>query len=129
MGTTRMLGMAALLAFAANADAAKWGPTWSELSGELYSMTQMHRTVAIIKRVDGEYEGGRVVKLVPGKRTIIVQSPTRKGTSGTEITMTLDIEPCKRYYINAQFDSAVGRDWEPVLAKVEKITGCKVPPA
>ena len=51
----------------------------------------------------------------------------RKGASGTNVTMQLDVEPCKRYYINAQFKSGIGAAWEPVIAKIEPIAGCKKP--
>jgi hypothetical protein len=40
--------------------------------------------------------------------------------------MQLDIAPCKRYYLNAQFESGGGVDWKPVVDYVEPIAGCKV---
>jgi len=118
-----------LLAFCAAAGAAlgeKWGPTWSEVTGYRYSKAKMNRLPAIIKSVDGQDTTFRVVKMDPGERTIRVQSPQRKGFRGDDKTLQLTIEPCKRYYINAQFDSSVGVDWEPVIDYVEKVPGCKV---
>jgi hypothetical protein len=41
--------------------------------------------------------------------------------------MQLDIAPCKRYYLNAQFASGGGVDWTPVVDYVETVPGCKVP--
>ncbi|MGA8031204.1 MAG: hypothetical protein WCB48_02330 [Casimicrobiaceae bacterium] len=123
-------GVLALAALASSVDAGaieKWGPTWSEVTGAQWSKTQLNRTGAIIKSIDGRTETDRVVKAEPGKRTIVVQSPTRKGFSGTDATLEMDLAPCKRYYINAQFKSGTGRDWEPVLAMVETVAGCKVP--
>ncbi len=38
----------------------------------------------------------------------------------------LDVEPCKRYYINAQFENNVSIDWTPVIDYVDTIAGCKV---
>ena len=105
----------------------KWGPTWSEVTGNQWSKVAMNRTAAVISTVDGTSETARIVKMEPGKRTIVVRSPMRKGASGTNVTMELDVEPCKRYYINAQFKSGIGAAWDPVIAKVEPIAGCKKP--
>jgi hypothetical protein len=118
-----------LLAFCAAAGAAlgeKWGPTWSEVTGYRYSKAKMHRLPAIIKSIDGQDTTFRVVKMDPGERTIVVQSPQRKGFHGSDQTLKLTIEPCKRYYINAQFESSVGPDWQAVVDYVEPIAGCKV---
>jgi len=105
----------------------KWGPTWSEVTGNQWSQVAMNRTAAVISTVDGKSETARIVKMEPGKRTIVVRSPMRKGASGTNVTMELDVEPCKRYYINAQFKSGIGAAWDPVIAKIEPIAGCKKP--
>ena len=40
--------------------------------------------------------------------------------------MTLDLEPCKRYYLNAQFANPVAPTWTPVVDYVEPIAGCKL---
>ena len=36
----------------------------------------------------------------------------------------LDIEPCKRYYVNAQFENALAARFEPVVDEVQSIAGC-----
>ncbi|HSQ80638.1 MAG TPA: hypothetical protein VLU54_05780 [Casimicrobiaceae bacterium] len=126
----RIAGVLALAALATAPGAGaieKWGPTWSEVTGVQWSKAKLNLTGAIIKQIDGKSETDRVVKVEPGKRAIVVQSPTRKGFSGTDATVEVDLAPCKRYYINAQFKSGTGRDWEPVLAMVETVAGCKVP--
>ncbi len=104
-----------------------WGPNWSEVTGELYSRTQVNRTPAIIKSIDGRSDLDKVVKSQSGQKKIVVQSPPRKGSSGSDATLDLTLEPCKRYYINAQFKSGVGTEWEPVVAGVDAVPGCKVP--
>ena len=43
--------------------------------------------------------------------------------------MMLDVEPCKRYYINAQFENPITPTWTPVIDYVESIAGCQVPGA
>ena len=121
----RLVCCLAIALLPVSASAARWGPTWSEVSGERYSKATMHRYPAVIKSVDGRHYTDRVLKIEPGSRTIVVQSPMRKGFRGSDQELKLDIEPCKRYYVNAQFKSGTGPDWEPVVAKVEPIAGCK----
>lgn len=107
--------------------AQKWGPTWSEVTGELYSRTQLNRAPAIIKSIDGKNSLDKVVRSEAGQRKVVVQSPSRKGLQGSDVTLDMTLEACTRYYINAQFKSGVGTDWEPVIAHVEAVAGCKTP--
>jgi hypothetical protein len=116
----------ALMGIAADAAAMeRWGPTWSELTGARYYRATINREAAVIKSVDGRSYSNRIVRVEPGKRRVVVQSPHRKGWRGTDRVMAMDIAPCQRYYINTQFASGVGTQWEPVVAKVERIAGCK----
>ena len=45
---------------------------------------------------------------------------------GSEMTFRLKIEPCQRYYINAQFDNRIAPEWTPVIDHVETIAGCRI---
>jgi hypothetical protein len=125
LNTMLLLLLAGVPAVAAAAE--RWGPTWSEVTGNLYSRAPMNRTAATIKQIDGKHETKRIVKVEPGRHDVVVASPMRKGFSGSDEHVALDLEPCKRYYVNAQFKSGGGTDWEPVLAMTETIPGCKVP--
>ena len=107
--------------------AQRWGATWSEVTGNLYSKTTLNREAATIKQLDGHHETKRIVKAEPGRHELVVASPMRKGVAGSDAALAIDLDACKRYYINAQFKSGAGRDWEPVLAFAEPIPGCKVP--
>jgi hypothetical protein len=123
----RAIALASITIVAGGAEAAaKWGPTWSEITGNLYSRTQMNRTAATIKQVDGKHETKHVVKAAPGAHKVVVASPMRKGVHGSDATLDLTLEPCRRYYVNAQFASGTGADWEPVVVMVEPISGCKI---
>ena len=104
----------------------KWGPTWSEVTGQNYNRAIMYRRPAIIKSVDGTDYLDRVVKMTPGQHTIRVQSPSQKGFKGSDQELQLDVAACKRYYVNAQFENNVGPDWKAVVAYVEPVPGCKV---
>jgi hypothetical protein len=120
--------VAVLALFASDAGAVqKWGPTWSEVTGILFSRTQLNREGAVIARVDGKSQTARIVKTEPGRRTVVVRSPMRKGFKGSDVTLDLDLQACRRYYVNAQFKAGSGPDWEPVIAMVEPIAGCKAP--
>ena len=127
--TVKMITMALFALLLPVTDAAaleKWGPTWSEVTGTRYFRATMNRAPATIKSVDGRNHTDRIVKIEPGKRMVVVQSPSRKGFPGSNKNMMMEIAPCKRYYINAQFDSSVGPEWKPVVAYVESIPGCRI---
>jgi hypothetical protein len=114
-------------AVAVSAQPEKWGPTWSELSGERYSKVAKNTFHAIVKSVDGRHHTGKVVKVEPGVHRVVVQSPNRQGFRGSDEAMELAIEPCMRYYINAEFESSVGAAWKPVIAYRERVPGCRLP--
>ena len=117
-------GMLALLA----SGCATWGPTWSEVTGARYHHAIMDRRPALIEKIDGNSAfASYPIKLVPGKHEIVMQGPKPDWPGGTQLqAMTLDLEPCKRYYLNAQFDNPVQPRWTPVVDYVEPIAGCQV---
>ncbi|MEO8537903.1 MAG: hypothetical protein ABI533_10260 [Betaproteobacteria bacterium] len=102
-----------------------WGPTWSELSGSRFTRIHFDRGPAILVRAGGESIGSIMpFRLVPGTYRIVVQSPMHDRFRGSEKELALVVEPCRRYYINAQFDNSVGPAWTPVIDHVESIAGC-----
>jgi hypothetical protein len=107
---------------------ATYGPTWSEISGERYHRAIMNRRPAIIENVDGySAYASYPIKVDPGRHEIVMQGPAPRWPGGAPLkTMTLDLEPCKRYYLNAQFDNPIQPKWTPVIDYVESIAGCRV---
>ena len=105
-----------------------WGPTWSELSGRRITKVEMNRLPTIIERVDGQGAfASHPIKIEPGKRELVLQGPTPDRPGGAVLqTYTLVAEPCKRYYINAQYDNPIDNRWTPVIDFVEEIAGCKI---
>lgn len=105
-----------------------WDPTWSELTGARYTTVDPDRRPAILERV-GDESIGTVIpyKVAPGTYRIKVQAPPWRRFRGSEKEFMLDIEPCRRYYINAQFDNRVAPEWTPVVDYVETIAGCRMP--
>ncbi len=118
--------MAAALAAVPGVAAEKWGPTWSEVTGARYTKATKNREAAIVLSIDGVDTLKKVVKVEAGKHTVRLQSPSKRGFDGTDQNYDLVFEPCKRYYLNAQFKTTLGGEWEPVVDRVEGISGCKV---
>ena len=103
-----------------------WGPTWSEVTGVRYNRAIADRWPARIVAVGSTSVFSLPYKVAPGTYPIEVESPRHGGFAGTQETFTLNIEPCKRYYINAQFKDPVQPEWTPVVDYVETIAGCRV---
>jgi hypothetical protein len=133
-----VMKVATTMLFAASAVLAgcqSWGPTWSEVTGARFHRTTLHRMPAIIERVDdrGSFSEprGSPIRMEPGRRVLQLQgvppSPGWQG-GGTLQVFVLNAEPCKRYYVNAQFENSLAFSrWTPVIDEVEPIAGCTVP--
>ena len=106
-----------------------WGPTWSEVTGQRYNVTIANRRPAIIDMVDNEgaFPDPRLIKITPGEHRLVVQGPAPGWAGGPPLhVMMLNAEPCKRYFINAQFQNTITQEWTPVVDYVEPIVGCQV---
>jgi hypothetical protein len=121
----RTIGVAALLVLGL-ASCQTWGPTWSEVTGVRYNRAIADRWPARIVAVGDTSVFTLPYKVAPGTYPVEVESPRHGGFAGTLQTMTLNVEPCKRYYINAQFRDPVEPEWTPVVDYVEAIAGCRV---
>jgi hypothetical protein len=120
----RTIAVAALALIGAGCQT--WGPTWSEVTGVRYHRAIADRWPARIVAVGNDAVFQTPYKVAPGTYRLAVESPRHDGFPGTILEMTLNIEPCKRYYVNAQFAGPVGPDWRPVVDEVESIAGCRV---
>jgi hypothetical protein len=106
-----------------------WGPTWSEVTGTRYHRTELNRMPTVIESIDGRSAyPTRPIKIEPGRRVLELQGvPPSPGWRGTLQEFVLNAEPCKRYYVNAQFASNLSvSQWKPVIDEVETISGCQV---
>lgn len=109
-----------------------WGPTWSEVTGRRFNVTIPNRRPAVIDRVDnqGSFPDPNLIRIEPGERRLVVQGPAPGWAGGPPLhVMILNAEPCKRYYINAQFATTITQEWTPVIDFVEPIAGCQLPAA
>jgi hypothetical protein len=105
-----------------------WGPTWSEISGSRWNTTIVNRRPAVIERVDDQGAfASYPVKIEPGSHRLVLSAPAPGWMGGSELrVMMLDAEPCKRYYVNAQFPNPQQPDFVPVVDYVEGIAGCTI---
>jgi hypothetical protein len=113
---------AALLAGCATSD------RFSYLEGYRWHRAEMNSYDATIISVDGKhYLHQRPVRVEPGMRTIVVQAPPARGFAyGEQRTITMNIEPCKRYWFAAVKKNPLAQDFEPKVDYVEDIAGCGV---
>ena len=114
---------------------ATWGPSWSEVNGSReYAKTDLDTAPTLVNAIDGGNPGPRVgyyggYKLEPGKHTLELQAaPLSRGwRGGTDLqNLTLDIAPCKRYFIVGKYDNRLGMQWKPEVSYVEDIAGCQI---
>ena len=107
-----------------------WGPTWSEVTGARYNVAIEWRRPAIIEKVDDQGAfANNPIKIEPGKHRLVlggIDPQPRPGGSNLVVYM-LDAQPCKLYYINAQYKNNIDIEWTPVIDYVQDIAGCTVP--
>jgi hypothetical protein len=107
-----------------------WGPTWSEVSGARYNVAVINRQPAVIESIDGHSSfPTRPIKIEPGHHEITITGVSQRPRpgGGDLQKIALDVEPCKLYYINAQYASPVDVKYAPVIDYVDTIPGCRVP--
>lgn len=105
-----------------------WGPTWSEISGaHYYDRPTLNLRSAVISQIDGTSAFATYpIKVEPGRRNLVIEGPA-PGWMGTNLmNLTLDAQPCKRYFVNAQFRNPIEPEFVPVIVYVEDVAGCKV---
>jgi hypothetical protein len=103
-----------------------WGPAWSEVTGLRYHRAIAERLPATLVSVGNQPVFMTPFMVAPGTYRVTVESPRHDGFPGTVRDFELRIEPCRRYYINAQFAGPLGPEWRPVIDEIEPISGCRV---
>jgi hypothetical protein len=113
---------------AALAGCASTAPPWSEVTGQRYNMAIEHRYPAILVSVGKEngWAAGTDMQVAPGLHTVVIQARSSRWFRRMDNRQfELNIEPCKRYYVNAQFPDNLSSDFAPVVDRVEPIAGCR----
>ena len=91
------------------------------------SQTRKHETVAI-SRIDGQSTRNprRPDPVAPGKHSVDISFTSARAVVGDTLkTIEVDVQPCKRYRVVAQYQTATSGKWEPVIASTEDIGECK----
>jgi hypothetical protein len=111
-----------------------WGPTWSEVSGNMPNIPPSENDAPTsVQNIDGSGAfpngPGQPIKMTVGTHHLLLAAiPMTAWPGGTELkTMTLVAEPCVRYYINAHYDSRLSMEWKPYIGFKESISDCTVP--
>lgn len=100
---------------------------WSEVTGERYHVAIADRGPVNVVSIGGRsaWASGRPTMVEPGTHRIVVESLPHGGFRGGRTqAFELALEPCKRYHVNAQFESAISASYKPVVDAVIPIPGC-----
>lgn len=105
--------------------------TFSEVTGARFNMAPAFRQPVVIVSVGGQtgWASGRMMVVDPGLQRVVVNSMPRGGFTGRTAEFELNIEPCTRYWINAQFPDNISLEFVPVIDHQERIPGCAMPAA
>jgi hypothetical protein len=113
-----------------------WVSPWSEVTGERWKIPSLEFNTAptAVNLIDGvgsfqKIPGNGAIKVEPGPHVLVLAAaPLSAGwTGGTGLeTVRIDFEPCKRYYVNARYDTRLSSTWKPFIDFVEPIAGCAV---
>ena len=101
--------------------------SYSEVTGERYHLAIADRRAVNIVSVGttSAWANNQPVQVDPGTYRVVVESRNHAGFRGGQSELELRVEPCKRYYVNAQFEGQVGASYKPVIDEVEPIAGCR----
>ena len=103
--------------------------SFSEVTGERFNLTPVDRralTIESVGNVNG-WTNGAPVQVEPGLHRVVVTAERHGGFRGRTVAFELNVEPCTRYYINAQFANPITPDFVPVIDHQETIAGCVWP--
>ena len=84
------------------------------------------RARALVMSIDGKTRSvNQNLPVAPGKRTVVVSVPGRRGMSDPgRTTLEVDAKPCTRYYFAAKRSSRTASDWEGYLSGSDPIAEC-----
>ena len=90
------------------------------------SQTRNQERVAIA-RIDGKSprDPRRPEPLAPGKHLVEISYTSARAVVGDDLkTIEIDVQPCKRYRVVAQYHTSASGKWDPVVS-AEDIGECK----
>jgi hypothetical protein len=102
--------------------------SYAQLTGKRWSKVDINTYDVIIISIDGRHaieRAGAPVLVEPGLRRIVVQGPSTAGfTYGEQRTLTLDVKPCNRYWLEAKKSNSLSQDFEARVNHTEPVSGC-----
>ena len=120
--------IAAATALVALASACATQAGVSHLTGERWRKAELNTYDVTIISVDGSHyieRRNQPVIIEPGLRKIVVQGPPASGfTYGEQRTLTLDVKPCTRYFLEAKKSGPQSQNFEPRVNFEEPLAGC-----
>jgi hypothetical protein len=117
------LMLATLLAPAAVAGV--YDQPWSIIATEYKLAADPLERKVTVNRVDDENSRNNESVVAPGKHSVVVDLPPRKGFStGTQRIFDLETRPCTRYFVVAKLETQVTQDWKPSVKYEEEIKEC-----
>lgn len=118
---------AAMLAVPALAVAGPYDQVYGQIESGDRSEVRKQETVAI-SRIDGQSTRNprRPDPVAPGKHSVEISFTSARAVVGDSLkTIEIDVQPCKRYRVVAQYNNPTSGKWEPVIATAEDIGECK----
>ena len=111
------------------ASCASMTTSFSEVSGDRFNQAPVDRRAVNIVSVGNTsgWANNSPVQVEPGLHRVVITSRNHRGFQGRTVAFDLNVEPCTRYYINAQFANPVTPDFVPVIDHQETIAGCVWP--
>ncbi|QJR12396.1 hypothetical protein DSM104443_03482 [Usitatibacter rugosus] len=114
---------AALLA--ASAFAGQYDQPYSIIATEYKLAADPLERKVTVNRVDDVNSRNNESVVGPGKHSVVVDLPPRKGFSlGTQKIFDLETKPCTRYFVVAKLENQVTQDWTPAVKYEEEIKEC-----
>jgi len=103
--------------------------TFSYIQGQRWLKAELNTFDVLVIRVgDRDYVQhgyNEPIRVDPGVQEVVVQGPVVAGFHyGEQRTLTLDIKPCTRYWLEAKKQNALSQDFEPRVNYEEPIAGC-----
>jgi hypothetical protein len=80
--------------------------------------------IVSVGKTNGWANGGDLI-VDPGLQPVVIQARASRWFRRQDTnSIMVNVEPCKRYYVNAQFPDALSSEFTPVVDHVETIAGC-----
>lgn len=97
----------------------------SVLENHPFHRTHMHREPVTIVSVNGDFALESSRRVYPGVNTLVVEArPVGGMRLPRQQSMAFNVEPCTRYYLAAERETSLSRDWKLVVDRKEEVAGC-----